>query len=146
MLAEMGEGPFDSPEHLFEIKWDGIRCIARVEPGESGQSTEQLAIELDLPAEGGIWIAARAYGGARQYAHTTPVYVSVDGSGFHNPATALDRLQLNEHYLDELEQEIAQPSEVTNLEAWRYREGLEARIEETRRIIERLKGLLGPGN
>ncbi len=118
--------------------------VARVEPGESGQSTERLAIDLDLPAEGGVWIAARAYGGSRQYAHTTPVYVSVDGSGFHNPTNALDRLELNEHYLDELEHEISQPSEATNLQAWRYREGLELRIEETRRIIERLKETLGP--
>jgi hypothetical protein len=70
--------------------------------------------------------------------------VSVDGSGFHNPTNALDRLELNEHYLDELEHEISQPSEATNLQAWRYREGLELRIEETRRIIERLKETLGP--
>jgi DNA ligase D-like protein (predicted ligase) len=27
MLAIMGE-PFDSPDFLFEIKWDGIRCLA----------------------------------------------------------------------------------------------------------------------
>lgn len=30
MLAETGE-PFDSPKHLFEIKWDGIRAMAFVE-------------------------------------------------------------------------------------------------------------------
>jgi ATP-dependent DNA ligase len=32
MLAEIAESAFDSPAHLFEIKWDGIRCLARVEP------------------------------------------------------------------------------------------------------------------
>jgi DNA ligase D-like protein (predicted ligase) len=31
MLAEQGE-PFDSDQHLFEIKWDGIRAMAYVEP------------------------------------------------------------------------------------------------------------------
>ena len=32
MLAELGDKPFDSTDHLFEIKWDGIRCLARIEP------------------------------------------------------------------------------------------------------------------
>src|SRR5262245_37498122 len=32
MLAELAAAPFDSPEHLFEIKWDGIRCLVRIEP------------------------------------------------------------------------------------------------------------------
>ncbi|MCG3125515.1 MAG: Multifunctional non-homologous end joining protein LigD [Phycisphaerae bacterium] len=30
MLAQMGE-PFDSPEFLFEVKWDGTRCIALID-------------------------------------------------------------------------------------------------------------------
>jgi len=32
MLARIS-GPFDSPGHLFEIKWDGIRALAFVEQG-----------------------------------------------------------------------------------------------------------------
>jgi len=32
MLAKLGR-PFDSGEHLFEIKWDGIRALAFVEEG-----------------------------------------------------------------------------------------------------------------
>jgi ATP-dependent DNA ligase len=32
MLAVAGK-PFDSDNHLFEVKWDGIRCLAAVEPG-----------------------------------------------------------------------------------------------------------------
>jgi ATP-dependent DNA ligase len=32
MLAQPGV-PFDSPEHLFEIKWDGTRALALVEQG-----------------------------------------------------------------------------------------------------------------
>src|SRR5260370_16660266 len=30
MLAKSGD-PFDSPEHLFEVKWDGTRVLAFVE-------------------------------------------------------------------------------------------------------------------
>ena len=33
MLAQTAKSPFDSQEHLFEIKWDGIRCLAFVEAG-----------------------------------------------------------------------------------------------------------------
>ncbi len=32
MLAAAREDPFDSPDYGFEIKWDGTRCVAFVEP------------------------------------------------------------------------------------------------------------------
>ena len=32
MLAVPAE-PFDSAEHLFEVKWDGVRALAAVEQG-----------------------------------------------------------------------------------------------------------------
>lgn len=35
MLAESAEGPFDSPRHLFEIKWDGYRCLGFLEKGRT---------------------------------------------------------------------------------------------------------------
>lgn len=31
MLAQAADGPFDSSDHLFEIKWDGTRCLAFIE-------------------------------------------------------------------------------------------------------------------
>ena len=68
------------------------------------------------------------------------MYVTTDGSSFHNPDTALDYLALNERYLDELAAEIAQPNERFDQLAWRYRAGLEDRIAETREIIARLRG------
>jgi bifunctional non-homologous end joining protein LigD len=43
MLAVLGE-PFDSDEHLYEIKWDGIRTLAFVERG-----TARLASRNDQP-------------------------------------------------------------------------------------------------
>lgn len=33
MLATLGEGPFDSADHLFEVKWDGVRTLAFCEAG-----------------------------------------------------------------------------------------------------------------
>jgi bifunctional non-homologous end joining protein LigD len=33
MLATIGEGPFSDPHWLFEIKWDGVRALARISDG-----------------------------------------------------------------------------------------------------------------
>ena len=33
MLARLTRRPFDSPDHIFELKWDGIRALAFVEGG-----------------------------------------------------------------------------------------------------------------
>lgn len=35
MQAASAEAPFSSPEYLFEVKWDGIRCLAFVNPDGS---------------------------------------------------------------------------------------------------------------
>lgn len=126
------------PLERLEIVAHG-KVIESVASGDPGQTTEQLTIEMELPVEHGVWIAARARAGPQQAAHTTPVYVMVDGSGFHNPETALDYLALSERYLTELEREIARPNETLNQHAWRFREGLEARIAETREVIARLR-------
>ncbi len=58
MLAQPGR-PFDSDQHLFEIKWDGIRALAYVEDGgyrlvsrhglELGALFPELAGIADLP-------------------------------------------------------------------------------------------------
>lgn len=34
MMAKKASAPFDSAQHLFELKWDGIRCLARVEENQ----------------------------------------------------------------------------------------------------------------
>lgn len=38
MLATPFERPFDSPDYIFEIKWDGYRAIAYVRGGEHGST------------------------------------------------------------------------------------------------------------
>ena len=45
MLAQKVEAPFDSQDHLFEIKWDGIRCLAFLEAGRVRLQSRRL---LDL--------------------------------------------------------------------------------------------------
>jgi ATP-dependent DNA ligase len=50
MLAQKAEGPFDSEQHLFEIKWDGIRCLAFVEGGRVRLQSRQLVeITVQFP-------------------------------------------------------------------------------------------------
>jgi bifunctional non-homologous end joining protein LigD len=33
MLAKASKEPFDSPNHIFEVKWDGERCVMSIENG-----------------------------------------------------------------------------------------------------------------
>ena len=50
MLAQKAELPFDSAQHLFEIKWDGIRCLAFVtREGVRLQSRHLLDITSQFP-------------------------------------------------------------------------------------------------
>lgn len=57
MLAESIEKPFDSPEWLFEIKWDGYRAVAFIENGTArlvsrnqNELTARYPELKDLPA------------------------------------------------------------------------------------------------
>jgi hypothetical protein len=116
------------------------RVIGRVTARESGQSTDHLWLTLTLSdMERGQWIAARCTAGPSQAAHTTPVYVTVDGGGFHNSETASHYLDLSEQYLREIEQEISQPKSTVEPQAWRYADGLRTRIDQTRRVIEEMR-------
>lgn len=122
------------PLHSLEIIAHG-KSIKKVE----GQGGARLSAELDLPAEHGIWIAAKCEGGKVQIAHTTPVYVTVNGGGFHNPATAKHYLELSEQYLHEVEQEFSGTGRNLDLQLPRHREKLERQIAEARAVLNRLR-------
>jgi hypothetical protein len=115
------------------------KVLHRVTADDPGQSPEEITLDLELPVEHGLWLAARCRAGDLQVAHTTPVYVTVAGGGFHNPETAGHYLDLSERSLRELEREMDRPVEDVSRQAWRYREGLEARIAETRGVIADLR-------
>ena len=116
--------------------------VAETGPGDPGQSADHLSLSLDVPVHEGMWIAARAAGDRFTRAHTTPVYVTIDGGGFHNRATVSRYLDLSETYLRELEAEIAEPVLEPEMQAWRYRDELQARIDETRDVMEALRDKL----
>jgi hypothetical protein len=113
--------------------------VKAVAVGEAGQSSSRLRLAHDLRVGAhGMWIAARARGGPTQVAHTTPVYVRANGTGFANPATARRYLELSESYLKEIEADLANPGTAVNEQMSRYRAGMEQRIAETRAILAQL--------
>ena len=110
----------------------------------TGQKVDRLSLELDLDVSQGIWIAARASAGPGFVAHTTPVYVTVDGGGFHNPETFDRNLERCERDLADLESELRDPGSQLDSEAWRHAASLRRQIAETREALRvlaaRLKG------
>ena len=58
MLGRLAREPFDSPKHLFELKWDGMRALAFIEGGDlkilsrNGRNiTSQFPELAELPAQ-----------------------------------------------------------------------------------------------
>jgi len=49
MLATLVDEPFDSERHLFEIKWDGIRALGRVDGGVSLLSRNRMDLTPSFP-------------------------------------------------------------------------------------------------
>ncbi|UCF39068.1 MAG: carboxypeptidase regulatory-like domain-containing protein [Acidobacteriota bacterium] len=96
---------------LSKLEVVGHGKVLKSVSAATDRDREELVIEFDLPANQGLWIAARCDAGLTQTAHTTPVYISVDGKGFHNPETASHYIELTESYLKEIESELDNPSE-----------------------------------
>jgi hypothetical protein len=121
------------PLQSLEILGHG-RVLARA----AGKDAARLTTELELPVEQGLWIAARVQGGTGQVAHTTPVYVTVDGGGFQNRPAMASRLATAEGYLKELEQELATPGTALDSQTSRHRAALERQIAEARTVLTQL--------
>jgi len=116
--------------------------VKKVTAGEAGQSSAALALALDLPVEHGIWVAARAKAADTQLAHTTPVYVTVNGGSFENPKTVNGYLDRSREYLVEVEQELQHPGTSLDSQASRHQKNLERQIAETREALKTLESRL----
>lgn len=123
------------PLERLEIVAHG-EVIAAADAGDEGQSRSQLELTLALEPGHGMWIAARTTAGPMQAAHTTPVYVTLDGGGFNDPDAMHDLLHLSEEHLNEIEHALDHSHGSVEHQMWRHREGLMERIEEARRVIE----------
>lgn len=138
-MKAVGLGQKDQvPLDYLEIVSHG-KVIAKATADQAGQSSEKISIVIEIPVEKGQWIAARCKAGPSQWAHTTPVYVTINNGGFINPETAPHYLDLSEQYLEEIEKEIATRNDRVDYNAWRYREELEHRISDTRKILSSLR-------
>ena len=102
----------------------------------AGSGVARLTAELEIPVERGLWIAARVEAGPGQIAHTTPVYVTVDGGGFHNLAMLDARIATAERYLTELEGDIRAQGQGLDSQAWRHRAQIERQIVEARAVLK----------
>src|SRR2546428_10911188 len=49
MLAESRDTPFDSNDHIFELKWDGTRALAAVRDGPRLQNRRLSYVESRHP-------------------------------------------------------------------------------------------------
>ena len=122
-----------SPLRSVEIVGHG-KVLARSE----GKDAAHLTVDLELPADHGIWIAAKCDAGRGQVAHATPVYVSVNGGGWDNPRTLRRNLGVPEGYLKEVEQDLANPGNNLDRQAVRHRAQLERQIAEARSQLRRM--------
>ena len=129
--AEALGHPAQVPLTSLEIVGHG-RVLARA----NGSNAARLTAELELPVDHGMWIAAKAAAGPAQLAHTTPVYVTVNGGGFENRETLGGHLDAAEKYLRDLEAALAAPGTSLDNQASRHREQLERQIAEARKAIE----------
>jgi hypothetical protein len=129
--------------HESQVPLSGLEVVVHGEVvRQSGGSRRQLAIDMEMPVERGLWVAARCTAGPSQQAHTTPVYVRVNGGGFHNPKTAARYLEASEKYLQELETVLRQPGGRLGEEAGRHAGALTRQITEARQELARLAGRL----
>jgi hypothetical protein len=108
----------------------------------AGNNAAHLTVDLELPVDHGIWIAAKCGAGTGQVAHTTPVYVTVNGGGWHNPQTLRQNLAVAEGYLKEVEQDLANPGNNLDRQATRHRAQLERQIAESRTQLKTMSALV----
>jgi hypothetical protein len=96
-------------------------------------------VAVTITPKHGLWIVAKCDAGPGQMAHTTPVYITVNGDGFQNPETARRNVELSEEWLRELEQDLATPAPNLDVQSSRHRAQLERQIAETRAKLKTLK-------
>ncbi|MBI4904601.1 MAG: CehA/McbA family metallohydrolase [Acidobacteria bacterium] len=106
---------------------------------QSGTDAKELEIDFELPVERGIWIAAKASGGKSVTAHTTPVYVSVDGGGWSNPKTFAQRIAECEASLAEVEKDLENTQRRMDEMAQRHRQSLGRQLAEARAVLAKRK-------
>ena len=126
------------PLRNLEIIGHG-EVLASASADDTDQSSEHLSIKMNKTIDQGIWIAARSNAGPAQVAHTTPIYISVDGGGFHNTKTIQRNLDTCEKYLNEIEEFVKNQSDGFDADVRHYKDKFFKRIADTREIMDALR-------
>ena len=84
-----------------------MELIELVKNGEviASQEAERtcgISLDHEMEAEHGMWLAVRAQGSNNRVAHSAPVYVSVDGDKFWDPAKVAEITQRMKSLINEL--------------------------------------------
>jgi hypothetical protein len=124
--------------HVVAEAMGEVQSVSIIGHGKVLAQSAGKRVELDLTASHGIWVAARCDGGRLQVAHTTPVYVTVNGGGFQNPETLARNVEISEGYLKELEAELGNTPTGLDEQAPRHRTQLERQIAEARTVLRGL--------
>jgi hypothetical protein len=126
--------------HAQQIPLRSLEVVGhgRILTRSAGSGVARLTAELEMPIDRGLWIAARVEAGPGQFAHTTPVYVTVSGGGFHNDEMLGTRVATAERYLSELERDISAQGQGLDSQAWRHRAQIERQIVEARAVLKRI--------
>ena len=96
-----------------------------------------VTLEHSSVADGGMWIAARAYGKQQAVAHTAPVYVVVNDRGFIKSDAVADIIGRMLPRLDEFD--TVQVDVDSELETWSVGEPLTAMFGDQRlKILQRV--------
>jgi hypothetical protein len=111
------------------------KALAQGAPASSGR----LTAEIEITPSHGIWIAAKCAGGPGQIAHTTPVYITVNGGGFQNPETARANVEASEAWLQEIEHDLDNPARNLDAQASRHRAEITRQVGEARVRLKALK-------
>ncbi|MDO8541724.1 MAG: CehA/McbA family metallohydrolase [Opitutaceae bacterium] len=117
------------------------KILAEAKAGEPGQDASLLRLEFEHEVKHGIWLAARAEAGPSQMAHTTPVYVTAGGDGFHNRSNLTAQIDVSRKYLAEIRALLRAPTDTPRPSArsapgpLAYREA-RARLEQRIAVAE----------
>jgi hypothetical protein len=113
---------------MLEVVAQG-RVIRAVEP--HGPAQEKLEADFELPAGESQWIAARTTAVNGAVAHTTPVYVIVDGAGFFDRAQLPRLVAKRLKVLDWIEKRLQDPQVVRGWTPEEVR-GVTASVQDAR--------------
>jgi len=116
-----------------------VKSVAIVAHGKVIAQSAGNRVETEIAPSHGVWIAATCEGGRLQVAHTTPVYVTVNGDGFQNPETLQRNVDTAEAYLKEIETDLDNPPGNLDAQAPRHRAQLTRQVAEARAVLQKLK-------